>query len=607
MFRTPARKARLAPTAVRTRAVARASVSPSAAREPAAPSARARSASRGDAPARRARPTSAAAAAENDDGRDREAAGGRCPAHPSSPAIRRPSVAAGVAGVEGAREAAAIDDANRRAEELRFVGIRRDDESGRPGAARVEDPAPDRGGGSEIEAPRRMDGDENAGTDARARARGRPSADSRRRGSRPGRRERRSGRRTRSAAPRHERASPRGRGRRCREDSGARDSPRGTEPRRALPRAGPRARTPRPRRETRAGRPRAAAARRRPRRAPRTAPAPRSRGRSCRRRFRRSRGGRGARREKREREISLLGPLAPALVRSRYARLLAGRFAALRAACLRRVNVRSLRVREQEPPDLLAVSSRSTRQVLTDPPPREKRQAVGAGEDLGEPVGDEDDGGAGVGALPQGSEERRRLVGGEDGRRLVEDEDVRVAGERARDLDALAGPDGQRVDAGVRVAELERRTPARAARHGRAATAADSKNGAAGSRNARLSATLAAPIRRSCCGTSASPARRASRALRNDAGDPRAGSRPSRPRAAPRRSTRAWISRRRSRRGGRGSRREERRDLLRKEPGSRRSASRCGGVRARPDDVGAVALSRNSPLRQAPRRRASLP
>src|SRR5664280_3302274 len=50
--------------------------------------------------------------------------------------------------------------------------------------------------------------------------------------------------------------------------------------------------------------------------------------------------------------------------------------------------------------------------------------------------------------------------------------------------------------------------------------AADSKNGAAGSRNARLSPTLAAPIRRSCCGTRASPASRASRGERNATGDP---------------------------------------------------------------------------------------
>ena len=104
-----------------------------------------------------------------------------------------------------------------------------------------------------------------------------------------------------------ERASPRGRGRPCRGDPGARDSPRETEPRRGLLRAGPRARTPRPLRETRAGRPRAAAARRRPRRVPRIAPVPRSRGRSCRRRSRRSRGGRGARRGKGKEKYFLLG------------------------------------------------------------------------------------------------------------------------------------------------------------------------------------------------------------------------------------------------------------------------------------------------------------
>src|ERR1019366_4895301 len=142
-----------------------------------------------------------------------------------------------------------------------------------------------------------------------------------------------------------------------------------------------------------------------------------------------------------------------------------------------------------------------------------------------------------------GSEEACRLVRGEDGRWLVEDEDVRVACERARDLDALAGPDGQRVGAGVRIAELEperlREPP---------------DTGAAGSRNARLSATLAAPMRRSCCGTRTSPAWRASRALRYDACDPPRRISPesatSRPAAidtsvdfpAPFSPRRAWIS-----------------------------------------------------------------
>ncbi len=70
-------------------------------------------------------------------------------------------------------------------------------------------------------------------------------------------------------------------------------------------------------------------------------------------------------------------------------------------------------------------------------------------------MGDEDDRGAGVGLLPEGGEEGRRLVGGEDGRRLVEDEDVRLAGERARDLDALARAHGQRVHAVAGAAELE--------------------------------------------------------------------------------------------------------------------------------------------------------
>jgi hypothetical protein len=47
-----------------------------------------------------------------------------------------------------------------------------------------------------------------------------------------------------------------------------------------------------------------------------------------------------------------------------------------------------------------------------------------------------------------------------------------------------------------------------------------SKSGAFRSRRARLSATLAAPTRRSCCGTRAIPASRASRARRNAVGRP---------------------------------------------------------------------------------------
>ena len=74
-------------------------------------------------------------------------------------------------------------------------------------------------------------------------------------------------------------------------------------------------------------------------------------------------------------------------------------------------------------------------------------------------MGDENDRGAGFRALPQGREEGGRLVGGEDGRGLVEDEDFGGARERSRDLDALARPDGQRFDAVVRPAELEREVP----------------------------------------------------------------------------------------------------------------------------------------------------
>ncbi len=93
------------------------------------------------------------------------------------------------------------------------------------------------------------------------------------------------------------------------------------------------------------------------------------------------------------------------------------------------------------------------------------------------------------------------------------------------------------------------RRPTRARRD-----SADSKNGAAGSRNARLSATLAAPIRRSCCGTRTSPAWRAPFALRYDTGDPPRRISPesaaSRPAAidtsvdfpAPFSPRRAWIS-----------------------------------------------------------------
>ena len=68
---------------------------------------------------------------------------------------------------------------------------------------------------------------------------------------------------------------------------------------------------------------------------------------------------------------------------------------------------------------------------------------------------DEDDRGAGVGALSQGREQGRRLVGGEDGRGLVEDQHVRRRRERAGDFDALAGADGQRVDTRVRIPEFE--------------------------------------------------------------------------------------------------------------------------------------------------------
>ena len=48
----------------------------------------------------------------------------------------------------------------------------------------------------------------------------------------------------------------------------------------------------------------------------------------------------------------------------------------------------------------------------------------------------------------------------------------------------------------------------------------DSKTGAKGSRRARLSATVAASTRRSCCGTRAIPARRAARGSENDDGAP---------------------------------------------------------------------------------------
>ena len=70
---------------------------------------------------------------------------------------------------------------------------------------------------------------------------------------------------------------------------------------------------------------------------------------------------------------------------------------------------------------------------------------------LVELVGDEDDGGAGLGQAADDPEQLLRLEGRQDGGRLVQHEDVALAVERLEDLHPLAHADGEVLDLGVRV------------------------------------------------------------------------------------------------------------------------------------------------------------
>ena len=79
------------------------------------------------------------------------------------------------------------------------------------------------------------------------------------------------------------------------------------------------------------------------------------------------------------------------------------------------------------------------------------RDAVGDLQHLGQLVGDEDDGRAARLQLREDAHELARLLRGQHRRRLVEHEHPRAAVQRAEDLDALLLPDGDVLDAGVRV------------------------------------------------------------------------------------------------------------------------------------------------------------
>ena len=106
-----------------------------------------------------------------------------------------------------------------------------------------------------------------------------------------------------------------------------------------------------------------------------------------------------------------------------------------------------------------------------------------------------------------------------------------------------------------------------------------STKGADRSRSARLSATVAASTRRSCCGDEGdpAPARFACRPERSLAAAE--ADRPPRPGGARPRWRRASICRRRSRRGGRGSRRRRSSARPRRAPASRRISSRFRAAR----------------------------
>ena len=81
----------------------------------------------------------------------------------------------------------------------------------------------------------------------------------------------------------------------------------------------------------------------------------------------------------------------------------------------------------------------------------EHRDPVRDLQHLVELVGDEDDGGAGLGQAADDPEQLLRLEGRQDGGRLVQHEDVALAVERLEDLHPLAHADGEVLDLGVRV------------------------------------------------------------------------------------------------------------------------------------------------------------
>jgi hypothetical protein len=111
--------------------------------------------------------------------------------------------------------------------------------------------------------------------------------------------------------------------------------------------------------------------------------------------------------------------------------------------------------------------------------------AVRAGDDLAEPVGDVDDAGAGLAQRRDGGQQAVGLGQGQAAGRLVEDDDARIHRQGTRDLDQLALRDGeirhrrvrpeigaqplqQRRDAGARrgaVYQAQRAGPARLPAH----------------------------------------------------------------------------------------------------------------------------------------------
>ncbi len=108
---------------------------------------------------------------------------------------------------------------------------------------------------------------------------------------------------------------------------------------------------------------------------------------------------------------------------------------------------------------IVATSTAAGVPVAFDPPVAEHGDPVGDGEDLVEPVRDEDD----AGALLDDRPDRREQAGGFRRRqcrgRLVEDEDAAAAAKRPADLDELAlrqrqlGDAPRQVDGGAEAFE----------------------------------------------------------------------------------------------------------------------------------------------------------